>query len=188
MLNSGQNVEQDFWVFGYGSLMWRPGFDHVEAVPALLRGSHRRLCVYSWVHRGTEATPGLVLGLDTGGACRGIAFRVAADDREAVTDYLREREQVTGVYREVRRPIVLDNGSRVPALCYVVERSHTQYAGVLPLEQQLRHVQQGHGMSGPNCDYVLNTADHLVKLGIRDRGLHWLATALRNGTPIQPAK
>lgn len=171
---------QDFWVFGYGSLMWRPGFEHLDAVPALLHGAHRRLCVYSWVHRGTETTPGLVLGLDNGGACRGIAFRVTPAKRDAVVAYLREREQVTKVYREVERPIVLADGARATALCYVVERGHEQYAGVLPLERQLQHVRQGHGVSGPNCDYVLNTADHLTELGIRDSGLSWLAKALRD--------
>ncbi|AXS42325.1 gamma-glutamylcyclotransferase [Breoghania sp. L-A4] len=170
---------QDFWVFGYGSLMWRPGFDHIEAVPALLRGAHRRLCVYSWVHRGTEERPGLVLGLDRGGACRGIAFRVPPADRDAVVAYLRAREQVTKVYREVERPVRLADGQQVAALCYVVERAHKQYAGALPLERQLDHVRHGRGVSGPNNEYVLNTADHLIQLGIRDRGLNWLAGALR---------
>src|SRR5436305_15171687 len=96
--------EQDFskgdlWVFGYGSLMWRPGFEFVERVPARLIGEHRALCVYSFVHRGTPEKPGLVLGLDRGGACRGVAFRVAAEHRASSVGYLREREQVTSVCR-----------------------------------------------------------------------------------------
>src|SRR5581483_9176409 len=91
----------DLWVFGYGSLMWRPGFDYLEQVPARLIGEHRALCVYSFDHRGTPEKPGLVLGLDRGGACRGIAFRVAADLRQATIEYLRAREQTTHVYREV---------------------------------------------------------------------------------------
>src|ERR1700709_2936869 len=91
------------WVFGYGSLMWRPGFDFVEQVPARLIGEHRALCVYSFVPRGTPEKPGLVLGLDRGGARRGLAFRVAEKHRSATVAYLREREQVTSVYREVTR-------------------------------------------------------------------------------------
>ncbi|PTW63366.1 cation transport protein ChaC [Breoghania corrubedonensis] len=172
---------EDLWVFGYGSLMWRPGFEHTEVVPALLRGLHRSLCVFSWVHRGTQQQPGLVLGLDRGGACRGLAFRVEAQRRDEVVTYLRDREQVTMVYREVLRDVVLDGGRRVRALGYVVERAHEQYAGALPLERQLEIVRRSHGQSGPNRDYVLNTADHLSDLGIRDSHLHWLAEALRQG-------
>src|SRR2546421_11293351 len=97
----------DLWVFGYGSLMWRPGFDFVEQVPARLIGEHRALCVYSFVHRGTPEKPGLVLGLDRGGACRGIAFRVAEQNREATIAHLRAREQVTSVYRAVKRSVWL---------------------------------------------------------------------------------
>ncbi|MEI2386751.1 gamma-glutamylcyclotransferase [Breoghania sp. JC706] len=169
----------DLWVFGYGSLMWRPGFRHAEVVPALLRGLHRSLCVYSWVHRGTQERPGLVLGLDRGGACRGLAFRVEAEHRDEVIAYLRAREQVTMVYREVLRDVVLGDGRRIQALGYVVERGHEQYAGALPLERQLEIVRESNGQSGPNRDYVLNTADHLKELGIKDRHLSWLADALR---------
>src|SRR3954469_3044124 len=113
----------DLWVFGYGSLMWRPGFDFVEQVPARLIGEHRALCVYSFDHRGTPEKPGLVLGLDRGGACRGVAFRVAADRREATIAYLRAREQTTNVYREVMRSVWLEDNprQRVSAVAYVVD-------------------------------------------------------------------
>src|SRR5579885_3263075 len=100
-------ANEDLWVFGYGSLMWQPGFPHLERVPARLIGLHRALCVYSFVHRGTPEKPGLVLGLDRGGACRGIAYRVAAPERDATLSYLREREQVTSVYVETFRRITL---------------------------------------------------------------------------------
>ena len=102
----------DLWVFGYGSLMWRPDFEFVEQVPARLIGAHRALCVYSFDHRGTVERPGLVLGLDHGGACRGIAFRVAASRRGATVAYLRAREQTTNVYHEVTRSVWLQNSAR----------------------------------------------------------------------------
>src|SRR6201747_2763255 len=160
----------DLWVFGYGSLMWRPGFEFLERVPARLIGEHRALCVYSFVHRGTPEKPGLVLGLDRGGACRGIAFRIAEKHRAATVAYLREREQVTSVYREVMRSVWLENEARqrVSALAYVVDRGHVQYAGRLSLAEQLRHVQQGHGHSGANRDYVLATLQSIEAQGFRD--------------------
>jgi cation transport protein ChaC len=172
--------DSDLWVFGYGSLMWRPGFDFIEQVPARLIGEHRALCVYSFDHRGTPEKPGLVLGLDRGGACRGIAFRVAAARRHATIAYLREREQTTHVYREVMRSVWLDNTARqrVSALAYVVDRGHVQYAGRLSLADQLRYVRQGHGRSGPNTDYVLSTVKAIEAEGFRDAQLHQLATML----------
>ncbi len=175
----------EFWVFGYGSLMWRPGFAHSETRQARLAGVHRSLCVYSWVHRGTREKPGLVLGLDHGGACRGLAFRVEPQDRDAVIAYLRDREQVTNVYREVVRPVALDDGRRVPALAYVVDRSHDQYAGRLDRDTQRRLVLSGHGRSGANVDYVINTARHLDDLKVTDAALSALAESLggRGGAP-----
>ena len=172
----------DLWVFGYGSLMWRPGFASVERVPARLIGEHRALCVYSFVHRGTPEKPGLVLGLDRGGACRGIAFRVAAQDRAETVAYLRAREQVTSVYREVMRSVWLESEAqqRVSALTYVVDRGHIQYAGRLSLAEQLRHVRQGHGQSGANRDYVLATVKAIEAEGFRDTQLHQLAMMLRD--------
>jgi cation transport protein ChaC len=171
---------EDLWVFAYGSLMWRPDFRFIERVPARLLGAHRALCVYSFVHRGTAERPGLVLGLDRGGGCRGIAYRVSAADRVCTVTYLRKREQVTSVYREVIRPIRLEgpNEHRVAALCYIVDRGHPQYAGPLSLERQLHHVRQGHGISGANRDYVISTVAALEQLGYRDMQLHRLAQLL----------
>src|SRR6202140_3466934 len=99
VLPEAESTKADLWVFGYGSLMWRPGFDFIEQVPARLIGEHRALCGYSFDHRGSPEKPDLVLGLDRGGACRGLAFRVAGKGGEDTVDYLRSREQTTHVYR-----------------------------------------------------------------------------------------
>ena len=170
----------DLWVFGYGSLMWRPGFDFLERRTARLVGAHRALCVLSYHHRGTPERPGLVLGLDRGGSCRGIAFRIAAAKVEATLAYLREREQITHVYRETMRPVDLidEPHERVRALTYLVDHSHAQYAGELSLEKQLHLVRQGHGRSGANRDYLHETVKQLEALGIRDKTLEWLAARL----------
>ncbi len=174
------NTGEDLWVFGYGSLMWRPGFDFIERVPARLIGLHRALCVYSFVHRGTPERPGLVLGLDRGGMCRGIAFRVAAAARAATVAYLRSREQVTTVYLETVRRIELEERAKrqVRALCFIVDRSHVQYAGRLTLDECLHHVRQGHGSSGANRDYVVETARALEALGYRETDLHRITERL----------
>ena len=172
---------EDLWVFGYGSLIWRPGFEFVEKAPARLIGAHRALCVFSHVHRGTPERPGLVLGLDFGGACRGVAYRVTGKLRAETVAYLRAREQVTSVYRETVRSITLltEPQRRVDALVYMIDRGHVQYAGRLDLATQLRLVRQGHGQSGPNRDYVLSTVHALEALGLYDRDLHLLAERLR---------
>jgi cation transport protein ChaC len=183
---SKDQPESDLWVFGYGSLMWRPGFDFVEQMPARLIGEHRALCVYSFDHRGTPEKPGLVLGLDRGGACRGIAYRVAAKARRDTVQYLRDREQTTNVYREVMRSLWLENEprQRVSALTYVVDRGHVQYAGRLSMADQLRHVQQGHGRSGNNRDYVLETVKSIEAQGFRDQPLHQLALMLHGDAKL----
>ncbi len=184
-LSEDEFAKGDLWVFGYGSLMWRPGFDFLERVPARLVGEHRALCVFSFDHRGTPEKPGLVLGLDRGGTCRGIAFRVAAGLREPTIAYLRAREQTTNVYREVMRSVWLDNEprQRVSALTYVADRGHVQYAGRMPLADQLRHVLHGHGRSGNNRDYVLSTVKAIEAEGFRDGPLHQLALMLHDARP-----
>jgi cation transport protein ChaC len=173
----------DTWVFAYGSLMWNPGFAFAERCEARLIGAHRALCVYSFHHRGTPEQPGLVLGLDVGGSCRGIAYRVASADWPRVHAYLTEREQISGVYRECTRRIQLLDGSRraEPAIAYVVNRAHPQYARGLGLEEQLALVRRSHGKSGPNTDYVVATVSALEALGLADADLSWIAHQLRPG-------
>jgi glutathione-specific gamma-glutamylcyclotransferase len=164
----------DLWVFGYGSLMWRPGFAFAERHPAVAHGVHRRLCIYSHRYRGTPERPGLVMGLLRGGSCRGIAFRVHAADVKATRAYLKDREQTTMVYHEVFRPVGLPDGRSVKALCYVVDEGHRQFAGRLPRDEVLRFVAQGQGDMGPNRDYVCNTHRELCAMGCRDSMLAWL--------------
>ena len=178
---AGVHERGDLWVFGYGSLMWRPGFDVLERVPAKLIGMHRALCVYSFVHRGTPEKPGLVMGLDRGGMCRGIAYRVAAAKREETIAYLREREQVTSVYLETMRRIALEDETRrqVRALCYAVDRGHVQYAGRLSVDESVHYVRQGHGRSGNNRAYVIETVRALEALGYRETELHLVAERLK---------
>lgn len=172
------------WVFGYGSLIWRPGFSFVSQQVALLRGVHRRLCVYSYRHRGTEAQPGLVFGLMPGGSCRGMAFEVADEHWSEVHAYLSEREMDRGVYKEATRPIALADGSTVTALAFLADTRHLQYAGKLDIAEQVRLVRRGVGESGANPEYVLETARRLNELGIHDRYLDEVVAAL-GGTDVR---
>lgn len=179
----------DFWVFGYGSLMWRPGFAHVETRRARLHGFRRALCVRSFVHRGTPQRPGLVLGLDRGGSCVGLAYRVPGGLADEVLSYLRERELVTSVYLERRLPILLDKGERASAVTYVVDRAHGQYAGMLDESEAAAIVRGAVGRSGANEDYLFNTVEHMKELGIRDHWMEGVAERLRldmTGGTAQP--
>lgn len=180
-IDSFEHADEDLWVFAYGSLMWRPDFAYAERAPAKLFGLHRALCVYSFVHRGTPEKPGLVLGLDLGGACRGIAYRVDRAARSKTIAYLRAREQVTMVYRETWRDVLVEGEleRRVCALVYLVDRGHPQYAGRLDIDAQLHFVRQGHGRSGANRDYVLATVSEIEAQGFRDANLHLLAERLK---------
>ncbi|RJT35205.1 gamma-glutamylcyclotransferase [Mesorhizobium waimense] len=176
----------DFWVFGYGSLIWRPGFAHVETRRARLYGYRRSLCVYSFVHRGTRERPGLVLGLDRGGSCVGLAFRVPGELRDEVLTYLRERELVTSVYLERSLDIRLDRngmtgGKTVRAVAYIVDRKHEQYAGGLDAAHAADVVRGAVGQSGRNEDYLFSTLEHLEALGISD---HWLEEVARRLAPL----
>lgn len=168
---------EDFWVFGYGSLMWRPGFEFVESQIAVAHGFRRALCIRSWVHRGTRENPGLVLGLDRGGSCKGVAFRVAPEMREDVLAYLRERELVTNVYLERTVPLRLADGRRVGAITYVADTAHEQFQRTSSPEEAAVFVSGARGQSGDNIEYVKNTVEHLRHLGIYD---HCLEGVLRH--------
>lgn len=176
---------QEFWVFGYGSLMWKPDFEFAEREPALLKGLHRKLCVYSHVHRGTPDCPGLVMGLAAGGSCRGMAYRVNEARWDQTLSYLRAREQVTSVYLERLKTVTLQpSGRRVEAITYVADPHHRQYAGRLDHATLLRYVRQGQGVSGHCIDYVRNTASHLRAMKIADAGLERLVQELGIGVSM----
>ncbi|MBO9455495.1 gamma-glutamylcyclotransferase [Paracoccus sp. R12_1] len=170
-----------FWVFGYGSLMWDPGFGPVETVKARLEGYSRSFCLRSTRYRGTEEAPGLVLGLDSepGASCAGLALRIPEDRHAETLAYLRERELDTGAYDEMVLPLTLQDGRRVQALAYVMKRDHWQYAGGLCVREQARIIAGAAGGRGPNADYLFNTARHLAEIGLADAALDQLSDDVR---------
>jgi len=168
----------DLWVFTYGSLMWDPGFRHVDVQPALLRGYHRAFCVYSNRYRGTVDRPGLVLGLDPGGACSGMAYRIAAADVAEALEALWRREMRRGVYVPRMLP-VLAAARRRNALAFLANRGHEAYAGRLALETCAAIISDCCGERGPNVEYLVNTLRQLDALGVHDQHLHRLMAAVR---------
>ncbi len=170
------------WVFGYGSLMWEPGFTPAERVPATLSGWHRSFCMTSIHYRGTPECPGLVLALDkaAGGSCAGVAFGVAEAEAAAVLAYLQARELVSDAYLEMRLPVTLADGRVVVAVSYVIDHDHVQYNADHSPEDQAQIIARAKGQTGTNADYLWNTAAHLAELGLPDAELEWLAARVRN--------
>jgi cation transport protein ChaC len=169
-------MSDERWVFGYGSLMWRPGFAHAERAAATLHGRRRAFCIYSVHHRGTYERPGLVLGLAPGGATRGAAFRVGEADWPDVYAYLIEREQPTETYIEARRAVRLADGRRVEALVFLSDVRHAQWAGRLSLERQAELIAGARGLSGLNVDYLRDLVGHLREEGVHDQAMERLLT------------
>ncbi|MEW6017598.1 MAG: gamma-glutamylcyclotransferase [Pseudomonadota bacterium] len=162
------------WVFGYGSLMWRPGFDFAERSAATLHGRRRAFCIYSVHHRGTYERPGLVLGLAPGGAVRGAAYRIDEAAWPEVYAYLLEREQPTETYVEAARHVRLADGRRVEAVVFLSDVAHPQWAGALSLERQAELIAGAVGLSGPNEDYLCDLVAHLRHEGVQDRAMERL--------------
>ncbi len=182
---------EPLWIFGYGSLLWDPGFAWSDRRLARLDGFRRSFCMRSIHHRGTVSRPGLVLALDAApdtepdAHCTGIAFELAPQIAEETLEYLRARELISAAYLETVQQIVLDCGRLVPAVVYVIDRAHDQYCGALPLEEQARIIAVAHGGRGPNATYLHQTAAHLAELGLEDADLTWLSqrvTQLQNTT------
>ena len=174
-------MQDSLWVFGYGSLIWHPGFPVAERRVARLAGWHRSFCMRSIHHRGTVDHPGLVLALDRadGATCDGVAFRVAVGAEAETLAALRERELVSSAYLETHLDVALADGGGVRALAYVIDPDHDQYCGGLPLEEQARIILSAPGGRGPNRDYLFSTVEHLHALGIADPDLDWLAARVR---------
>jgi glutathione-specific gamma-glutamylcyclotransferase len=174
-------MQDQLWVFGYGSLIWDPCFDFTEQQVALVQGWHRSFCMWSVHYRGTATEPGLVLALDRaeGASCAGVAFRVTPGAEQIATAALRERELISSAYQEATVQVTLASGADVTALTYVINRDHAQYAAGLPLEQQAQLIARRHGVRGPNRDYLFATVNHLTSLGISDPDLDWLVTRVR---------
>ena len=170
------------WVFGYGSLLWNPGFEVAEQAHATLPGYARSFCMRSIHHRGTEAEPGLVLALDAhpGAVCEGLALRAREGTEDAVLTYLRERELISSAYVEKVLPVDLADGRRIEAVTYVIDADHVQYCNGLSLEDQARIIARAVGGRGPNTEYLYNTAAHLDELGIPDAELQWLVERVRS--------
>ncbi len=177
-------VENGFWVFGYGSLIWQPEFTYSKKHIATLQGYARSFCMWSIHHRGTEDEPGLVLALDEHDQanCRGVAFFIEAEHAVKAIADLRERELVSSAYLEMFLPVVLDNGEKVEAVSYVVNRDHVQYCGGMPLEEQAQVISRAVGGRGPNTEYLYNTCTCLDGLGLADADLACLQTLVHDLT------
>ena len=173
------------WIFGYGSLMWNPGFAPAEQVLGRLSGFARSFCMWSIHHRGSPEDPGLVLALDAEekATCDGMAFRLPEEGFDGIIDEIRERELVSSAYLERVVRLNLRDGREVDALAYVVDRDHVQYTGQLGLERQADVIAHAVGGRGPNTDYLYSTAEHLTELGIEDPTLTKLASMVRARSP-----
>ena len=169
---------QEIWVFGYGSLMWNPAFHFAEERPALLRGYHRRFCFWTPLGRGTPENPGLMLGLITGGSCRGVAFRIAPELIEQELGIVWAREMMGDVYRPNWFNLTTDKGP-IRAIAFTLDKGHERYAGDLPEKIVTRHVATAAGRLGPCMDYLVHTVSKLEAIGVRRGPMHELLKRAR---------
>lgn len=166
------------WVFGYGSLIWNPCFHFVERRVVTVAGWHRRFCLWTSIGRGTPDRPGLMLGLEPGGSCRGVAFRIAEAEVESELDIVWRREMVTAAYRPTW-VTARSEGETLRAIAFTINRAHPRYAGRLPAARIVEALATARGPVGPCCEYLFNTVTHLEELGVPDRRLRALCRAVR---------
>jgi cation transport protein ChaC len=169
-----------WWIFAYGSLLWNPLFPVAEMRVARLRGYHRRFCIWSLASRGTPEQPGLVLGLEPGGSCLGVALRLPAPLALDELHLLWRREMVVGSYTP--RWVALDaEGRKLTALTFVVRRDHPQYAGRVSTEERVRTIAAAAGAFGSTADYLERTRVALIAHGIVDPYLEDLVVRVNAG-------
>jgi len=169
----------DLWIFGYGSLMWAPAFDYAERQPAMLHGWHRSFCFWTAMGRGSPALPGLMLALERGGQCQGVAYRIAPAKVHSETEVVWRREMISGVYRPQWVTVNTSKGPR-RAVTFVINRGHRQYTGRLARQKVAHHVAFAEGRNGTCRDYLSNTMEHLTMLGIVDREMKELSRLVRH--------
>lgn len=165
--------DDSLWLFGYGSLMWNPAIDVAETRSGLVHGFHRQFCLWTPIGRGTPDCPGLMLALERGGACRGIAMRIAPELVESESKVVWLREMLSGAYRPVWVSVRTDRGT-VPAVTFAINRAHRQYAGRVPEARMVRALATASGRLGRARDYLHNLVLHLDELGLTDGPMHRL--------------
>jgi cation transport protein ChaC len=170
---AGVDLSAGVWLFGYGSLIWNPAFHFTDRLIGRIFGWHRRFCLWTHLGRGCPERPGLVLGLERGGSCRGVAFHIAPAAVEEELAIVWRREMISGAY--VPRWVEVHTAvGRVPAITFVINHTHERYASFLGEEQIAEVIASARGWLGPCADYLVNTVDHLAALGIHDRPLEHL--------------
>ncbi len=185
----GVDLSRGVWLFGYGSLIWNPAFHFTDQRIGTIYGYHRRFCLWTQLGRGCPERPGLVLGLERGGSCRGVAYRVAPEAVEDELEVVWRREMVSGAYVPTWVTVHTADGP-VPAIAFVINHAHERYARYLPDEEVAEVIATASGRLGPCADYLMNTIEHLAELGIHDRPLERLRArvlALRSPAPAGAA-
>ncbi|MEM7441822.1 MAG: gamma-glutamylcyclotransferase [Pseudomonadota bacterium] len=175
----------DVWLFAYGSLIWNPAFHFAERRQGTVYGYHRQYCLWTPAGRGSQEFPGLMLGLERGGSCHGVAYRIRSDSVREELDIVWRREMITGAYRPVWS--TLHNAANpVKVIAFVINRAHDRYAEKLAEDRIVNTLAYARGVIGSCSDYLFNTVDHLNELGIRDRQLNRLAARVRQQLVDEP--